>query len=268
MKIRCSLIVMVVMLSVAGIVAEEPAEFYQLVCEPIRVAVPPGWEQNISAPNLAVVNTQIKPKHTRLLLDGRPIGRAGDFDGGPGPLFLRPGRYRIEAVFGGYRTTVFEVDARSNCLFRIKHLMSRISGTPKESKRAFPELNNLSDDIYGPLVAPVPGAMPDSRSKARPELTLRANVVPSLKGMTSEDTGGGCLIFDVGPAIAAVYINGAFVASVAELQRMEKPLAVNAGEYLVEIIAPGFEPAEKMITILPGQELKVDLNLKLIPPSS
>ncbi len=268
MRNLCSLIIVVLMLSVGTIVADEPAEFFQLVCEPVNVAMPPGMEKSLSAPNLSVVNTKIKPKYTRLLLDGRPIGRARDFDGDPGPLFLRPGRYRIEAIFGGYQTTVFEVDARPNCLFRIKHQMSRISGTAKESKKAYPELKNVSDDIYGPIVAPVPGAMPDVRSKAWPELTIRANDIPSLKGgTTSEESAGGCLIFDVRPEIAAVYINGAFVASVAELKRMEKPLAVNAGEYLVEIIAPGYEAAERRMTILPGQEQKVDLDLKAVPPS-
>ena len=38
-------------------------------------------------------------------------------------------------------------------------------------------------------------------------------------------------------------------------------------EYLVEIIAPGYEAAERRVTILSGQEQKVDLKLNAIPPS-
>ncbi len=265
MKIKWNLVATVMLLSVGSLAAEQPAEFYQLKCEPIEVVVPPGFGSSMQGPNLSVVNTKIKPKHTRLLLDGRAIGRASDFDGKPGPLFLRPGRYRIVAELGGYTSTVFEVDPRAQCFFQIKHKMNRIPGTDKEPRGGHPELVGLTDDIYGPLVPAMPGAQPAQQSETRPILTLRPDLPPGPSGTIDRDTGGGCLSFDVDPDFSAVYLNGAFVASVAELQQMENPLAVTSGEHLIEIVAPGYEAAEKRITVTSGEKLSVNMNLKKVP---
>jgi len=265
MKGQWILVLTALLLTAGSLAAEQPAEKYQLLCETIEVVAPPGFGSQMRAPNLSVVNIKIKPKQTRLLLDGRPIGRASDFDGNPGPLFLRPGRYRIEAVLGGYSTTVFDVEARSHCFFQIKHRMSRIRGTDKESSSGHPELLGPRDDIYGPLLPPTPGAQPAQRPKAQPNFTLRPDLTPESGGVIDDDTGGGCLSFDVDPDISAVYLDGAFVAVVAELEQMEQPLAISAGEHLIEIIAPGYQSAQRKITVLPGDKLSVDLKLKSLP---
>lgn len=120
-------------------VREWPAE-----CIPVTVSGPDDL-----GPGVAVVKTRVKPSKTRVYLDGRFVGRAILLDGQPDYLYLRPGSYRLELKYGGYRTEAFLIEVGENpCRFDIKHRMERIQGEPKEKTQGKAVL--MGGRIWGP----------------------------------------------------------------------------------------------------------------------
>jgi hypothetical protein len=252
--------IILVILSGALPIAAANEDFFQLQCEPITTVIPLGWGPNMRGPSLAVVDTEIRPKRTRLLLDGRTIGRAGDFDGFPGPLFLEAGRYRLRAELGGYQTAVFEIEARSDCLFQIKHRMLRIPDTQKETKRNGPFVATPVKDIYGPMQPQVPAAVNPDAAKAGPDLSLRPELESALPPhQQTPESSVAQIRFAIEPGHAAVYLDGAFVGTAEQLSRMELPLAVAAGDHRIEVIAPGFQAQKQELKIAAGAMMEIKI---------
>ena len=214
----------------------------------------------LRAPQLAVVRTDFRPKDVQLHLDGRFIGRARYFNGKKGYLFLAPGRYRLEARMGGYRSDVFEIEARPSCRFDIRHRMTRSRETKKERKgdppgkgvpgqRVFHPLGVVDpDDHGGGSVGPDPGLRPD------------LDLAPSQTRARGQRSSS--LVVEVQPAEAGVYLDGEFLATGEELSRMVGPVAITGGSHVVEVRAPGFISQQIEFDIGSGELKKIAVVLE------
>ncbi len=230
-------------------------------------AVPPRAEVAPSA-DLAVVDTDVHPKHARLYLDGRFIGIADDFDGFPGFLYLEPGRYRLECRLGGFRDEVVEIDARAGYRHDLDFRLQRSKGEKKEHWWQAPERPRPVPRVYGPVVANPLGQRLDragSRAPAGPDLRLRPDLGRDKmeNRSQSEQPGAGSLRVVVRPLEASVYLDGAFLAAGAELAGLTGPLAVASGRHEVEVMAPGYVAQRRVIEVVSGAT--VELNVELLP---
>ncbi len=219
----------------------------------------PAWVAVSPNPNLAVVDTNIHPKHTRLYLDGRFIGLADDFDGYPDFLYLEPGSYRLECRLGGYRTELVEIEAEAGYRYDIRFRMKRIKGEKKEHWWERPERPKPVQRLYGPK--PVGGSREEV---ARPDPSLRPDLgsgPPAAGSGAATAREMGSLALRVTPPSAAVYLDGEFLATGRELGQLENPVALKAGTHRIDVVAPGYRSETREIHVAPGEVVRLAVTL-------
>ncbi|MCS7182658.1 MAG: PEGA domain-containing protein [Thermoanaerobaculum sp.] len=205
-------------------------------------------------PDVAVVDTDISPEHARVLLDGQLIGTADDFDGNPDYLYLRPGTYTLEFVLPGYEPQRVELDAQPGRFFPLDLQLVR---NPKQKAAPW------YDRPEGLPVARVFGKGEARRpTEARPDPSLRREL--KRKGEAERPESKKALLrFAVEPGQAAVYLDGEFLGTGEELGQLVRGLAVEPGSHRIEVLAPGFAPETRTVTVESGQDLEVQV--KLVP---
>lgn len=239
-----------------------PERVHAVPCSPVATTWPVsgGEPPNLGGPTLSVVRTDLRPKDVRLSLDGRFIGRSRYFNGKKGYLFLQPGRYRLECQLGGYASEVFELEARPNCRFDIRHRMTRTSGTPREVKGDPPGKGVPTQRVFGPVASGEAASRPVRPGK--PDSSLRPDLGAVSPQSTSEPQEGGSLRLTVRPANASVYLDGGFLATGEELDLMVEPLAITSGTHRLEAQAPGYAVHEKGFKIEPGETKEFHIELR------
>jgi len=233
-------------------------------------------------PDLAIVDTDISPGHTRLYLDGEFIGTADHFDGLPGYLYLGPGRYTLEARLGGYKTQTLELEVHEMNHYQIDLDMKRIPSEPRESFWAMEHRPAQFTRVFQssqPLPPPARGVA-SPRATGGPDLSLRPDLArrtPASRAETrierntqrntqrdaEHDVGSrteATLSFRIRPAHAAVYLDGQFLGTAGELQRSRQPMLMAPGAHMLEVLAPGLDPSTRSIELMPGEELEIDLD--------
>lgn len=234
-----------------------------LPCIPVAAywTGPPQSEGMPPGPELAVISTDIRPRDARLYLDDRFVGRTRYLDGRPGYLYLIPGTYHLELRLDGYETLAVDLEAEAGCRFDLKHRLQRVKGTAKEDtsdgvgkgkpfNRVFSPVNDrntVEKAVAGPAAGPDPALRPD--------------IGPGTSRRAARPPHGAGLTLSVTPASAAVAIDGEFVATASELDRMEGPLAVPAGSHVLEITAPGHRTVSRDIELDPGEIVEISVAL-------
>jgi len=240
--------------------AEVDASSVILPCIPVAAywTGPPRSEGMPPGPDLAIIDTDVRPKDTRVYLDDRFVGRARYLDGKPGYLYLAPGSYRLELRCDGYTTVTVPLTAEAGCRFDLKHRLERVPGTSKEHKADYGK-GKPFNRVFAPLVTPTEGLT--AGPPAGPDPTLRPDLDRADTRSGEKRPTGAALKFKVSPDSASIAVDGAFVATAQELQRMQGPLAVSKGSHILEVSAPGFESISRTIELEDGEvvELSVDL---------
>jgi hypothetical protein len=219
-----------------------------------------GGQYRLNGPQLSVVRTDFRPKDVRLHLDGRFVGRARYFNGKQGYLFLEPGRYRLEFQFGGYRTEVFQIDAQPGCRFDIKHRMERQGGSRKEEKGDRPGKGVPSQRVFGPIDAAPEPERPGRRGG--PDPSLRRDLGAESTEKPPPRSTNASLRLKVLPTAATVQLDGVFLATGSELDMMVEPVAITAGDHILEVMAPGFATKKVSFHVGRGEVEEVQVVLQ------
>lgn len=254
----------------AGVAAageQVDASVGSLPCIPVATywAAPPQSSGAPQGPDLAVVSTDIRPKDTQIVLDGRFIGRARYFDGTPGYLYLKPGSYRLELRMGGYATKVFEVEAEAGCRFTLKHRMDREKGTPKESVKDPPGKGKPLYRVFTPRTETDAAKPPPGAARGGPDVSLRSDLGSEDRNPAPTVGKTASLQIVVNPSSAKVYLDGSFVATGVELQSMVGSLAVSSGVHSIEVQAPGFLTTKRQVDLETGEVLIITIDLEVGP---
>jgi hypothetical protein len=211
-----------------------------------------------AAGEVAVVDTDVSPEHARVLLNGTMIGIADDFDGYPDYLYLKRGRYTLEFQLQGYSAQKLELDVSPGQMFPIDLKLER---NPAEAKAAW--YDRPRDPPAGRVFGPAP-------QETAPRAAPHAD--PSLRPETRGEAGGderaapplGVAALDVvvSPAGAAVYLDGEFLGTAAELRVLQRGVAVSAGRHRIEVFAPGLSPRSVEIEVTSGETRQVVIELE------
>jgi hypothetical protein len=163
-----------------------------------------------------------------VVLDGEPVGFAADYDGRWDQLQLTPGKHTIAFRAEGYRTLVIEFEARPGARYDFDDLLAQGDGE-------------------------------DHRTLAAPPL----DTAPGNRGgdPTSTPTGGR-LKLRVQPADAAVYLDGEYLASGTELERIHGAIPVVTGTHRVEAVRPGYVSQFRIVEVGETDVAAVDLTLE------
>jgi hypothetical protein len=214
--------------------------------------VPPGFDE------IAVVDTDVSPEHARVLLNGTPIGIADDFDGYPDYLYLKRGRYTLEFQLQGYTAQKLELDVTPGQWFPIDLKLERNPAEPKAAWYDRPKEPPASR-VFGPPAAErTPGVAPYADESLRPELGDESG----RAGRAVPPLGDAALELAVSPAGAAVYLDGEFLGTAAELRALQRGVAVSAGRHRIEAFAPGLPPKAVDLEINSGETRQVVIELE------
>jgi hypothetical protein len=252
---------------VAGAAEREAVDASTVVlpCLPVGTywngPLPP--EGTPSAPDLAIVAIDTRPKNARVHLDDRFVGRARYLDGSPGYLYLEPGSYRLELRLEGYETVTVAIEAEPGCRYDLKHRLQKARGAPAGPDHKSFGRGKPLERVYAPL-AGAEGAA-EGALRGGPDPSLRPDIGREAVGAAAPMTRDAALRLQVRPPHAAVWIDGAFVASGSELAKMEEPLAIAAGGHTVTVEAPGHTSDTRMIEVGPGQVMELEIVLQEVP---
>lgn len=244
----------------------------------VQVSPPAG------GPQLTAVDLDVSPEETRVLLDGKLIGVADDFDGYPDYLYLEPGEYTLEFQLPGYKTETMKVSAEPGRFVPVDMELAREPGekTPAwwDRPRDLP-----ASRVFGPLTAPNKKGDEEEESRGTDPALRQDTVVgngqvhpqegkgadPALRPETRESAGaiapamkagtGASLDFKILPPRAAVYVDGVLVGSGEELAHLERGLSVLAGRHKIEAVAPGMVQQAIEVEVAAGDRRSVVIDL-------
>jgi hypothetical protein len=236
---------------------------YPVECTRVATIWPASTEgpYTLAGPRHSVVRINSRPKDALVLLDDRLVGRARFFNGKKGYLYLEPGRYRLELRLGGYRTDVFSIEARPNCRFDIKHRMVRDRATRTDSKEASCGKGPPPQRSFAPVLREEPAPVQEP-PPAGPDRSLRPDLSSRARAPRTAAVRDASLRLHIRPANASVYLDGVFLATGEELEKMVGPLAVPAGSHTLQVMSPGYVTRELQLDIATGEleELTVVLD--------
>ena len=213
---------------------------------------------------LTAVDTDVSPENVLVYLNGTLIGIADDFDGNPDYLYLKPGHYRLDFRLPGYLAQGIDVDAGVAERVPVDIQLERDrSDRPIESYQ--PPQGTPYGRVFGPEFGsgagrvgngPDPSLRPDLRGRV-----VRTPAAPAAGAPAVSSAGEGAIRIVASPPNAAVYLDGAFIGSAAELARMQRGVAVAPGPHRVEVIAPGRAGKRADVTVAAGEVQSAHLDL-------
>lgn len=204
---------------------------------PYPYAYYPGQERPRPQTGPALVETDVQPKKSDVVLDGALVGQARDYNGSWDVLWLEPGVHSIEFRREGYMTLRLYLDARAGGQYRITERLEKGEGLDPRSMEQPPE--RPQEPVATELR---PGGPGEAR---RAETALEQ----------------GLLRIEASPADAAVYLDGEFLARADELGRMHGALPVALGRHLIEVVRPGFEGQRTEVQVDAEKPVKVTIDL-------
>ncbi len=182
------------------------------------------------------LDLDLKPGDTEIYIDGAYIGVADQFDGFPTYLWLDEGTYELAFYKEGYET-----------IFRRYTVFHGVTIDVNDRMRP------------GQAVLPTP---PASAYPSSPEPELERDAPagePAAAGVSGDD---GRVVINATPGDAAVYLDGHFVGTAAELADLTAGLIVEPGDHIVDVIRPGYENQRLPLSVAAGERVDLELDLR------
>jgi len=191
--------------------------------------------------DLGALNLVIKPKKAEVYVDGRFVGRAKDFDGYPGYLWLEEGTYEITLVRDGYVTFADRVVIRTGQVIDMQLRLQQGLSTPARAPQA-------------PIVEPGPAAQ---------EEVATAQEEASSPGIRQDVRAApGQLELVVQPPDASIYLDGRLLGSGQELVDLHAGLIVDPGAHSLSMVRPGYEEQRLDFEVESGQTVSLQVTLE------
>jgi len=180
------------------------------------------------------VVTQIEPKKATVSIDGKPVGQARDYNGKWDQLYVPPGDHTLRLSRNGYMDLELYVRVPSGGTIVVEEQLEKGSGLDPRSSRA-------------------PDPPPQRATASPPAERRRTTAPPPTRDLERPPTGGtlrsGMLTIRAAPPDAAVYLDGEFLASAAELSRLHGSLPVAQGDHTIQVVRPGFVGRQQRVVV-------------------
>jgi hypothetical protein len=85
--------------------------------------------RQLAMAGMGQVDIHVKPGDTQVYVNGRDVGKASQFDGNPGYLWLKAGNYDLAFYENGYQTIDREIHVRPGVEYKIKTKMEHGTAT-------------------------------------------------------------------------------------------------------------------------------------------
>lgn len=244
------------------------------------------------------LDLDVSPEKAQIFVDGDLVGVADNYDGFPTYLYLPPGTYEVAIFHPGYETifrqytiypgSVIDVEDRmvrgveihphdrgptstKNRDERIRRNRERA----EEARRQAELEDGYGDPGYDDPGYDDPGY--DDPGYDRPEEQAPPGDRPPPEVGTqgsspirqeSTDSGEtvGRLLLDIVPPDAAVYLDGHFIGTAAEVSGLSAGLVVEPGLHDLEVTRPGYVWRDVEVSIDQGEKLELAIELEARSP--
>lgn len=230
--------------------------FYGYHGAPVLVVLDDGdpYQENVGALDL-----NVRPKDTEVYLNGHPIGEAGDFDGYPQLLWLEEGEYELIFYKEGYETQRRIYEVRTGLQINVKlHLEHGVSTLPDNLSHRYadPETFVPASEDAEPTVRPTIASAPETPPELDEYASVDAADVTTDGGLDTRQAPGRVRL-EVEPLTASLYLDGRFIGTGEQVAGHLGALLVDAGDHLLEVVHPAYEPRELRFTVQPGEDLRL-----------
>lgn len=205
--------------------------------------------------DFGALDLNVRPKDTRVYIDGNYIGTADQYDGFPRYLWLEEGSYQVIFYNPGFSTVVHDYTVYPGVVIKVKeNLLPGESVTPEELAAA----PGAGDD-YGP---PPYASEPRYAEPRYPEPPRNPPAYAPGGGALDVRAAPGQVRLSVVPEDASVYVDGRFVGTAGQIEEAHAGLLLDPGPHRIEVVHPGFRSSERDVTVEAGSELTVDVRLE------
>lgn len=226
------------------------------------------------------IDLDIKPEEAEVYLDGERIGIADNYDGFPRYLWLEKGTYHLVLYKEGYETLAKRIELEEGGVLRLKDKM--VPGEAKSPEELFAQLQPKDRvAVERPAARSAEerplapwryrdrddGERAEAPRPQRPERRGEDWRYRRSGGSTSEPvatdlrSAGGRLELAVMPSDAAVYVDGKFVGTAADLAEGEA-IRLDAGTHKVQLSRPGYSDVEREFTVKDGETTSLEITLE------
>jgi hypothetical protein len=214
------------------------------------------------------LDIDVSPGKAEVWIDGRYTGTADDFDGFPQYLWLDKGVYDLVLYREGYTTIARQVTVYGGSVVSIDDRMQRgESVKPQDLATKTHERRDervrSEDERRDELARRDQANMDDWRERARRRIEDRDRYDRGDQNGRDEAAadGGARLHLQILPSDASVYLDGKFIGTGVDLERLRQGVRVEPGEHRIAVVRPGHKADEQRFTAAAGQD--VDLNIEL-----
>lgn len=225
------------------------------------------------------LDIDVSPGKTEVWIDGRYTGTADDFDGFPQYLWLDKGVYDLALYREGYRTIARQITIYGGTVISIDDRMQRGESVKpqdlvtKTHERRDERVRSEEERREEIARRDRDGRddMEDWRDRARRRMEERGRYEQNdrdedrdseRRDSEGNDGGSGHLRVEILPADSSVYLDGRFVGTGVDLERIRQGLRVEPGEHRIAVVRPGHKSEEQEFTVSPGQEVELEIELE------
>ncbi len=235
------------------------------------------------------LDLDVAPGRTQVWLDGRYTGTVDDFDGFPEYLWLDRGTYDLVLFLDGYKTVARQITVRPGSVMSIDDRLERGESVRPEDlatkthdrrdERVRSE-EERREEISRRDRDRDRDDMADWRERARRRMEERdryerdrddeaeeAEDEDDEDDEDREERSGsvndiGRLRLEILPSDASVYIDGRFIGTGSDVQRMREGLRLEPGEHRIAVVRPGHKAEEREFTVGAGKSVEIDIELE------
>jgi hypothetical protein len=217
--------------------------------------VAPAWGYRYH-PGYAMVDCDLDPEEALVILDGRELGEADDYDGFPSYLFIRPGAHVLEFRAQGRQPLVVSGAFSSGAFIRVDRELEPGS-TPILVELDPGEDSGQEEE---PRHEPPPVLPPDD-GPAGPT-AVRTPIEEERGRETRAATAAGYLSLTIVPGDAAVYIDDRFIGTGDEIPRLHGALRLETGDHTIQVIRPGYVNRILPLHVIGEEHQQLDVRLE------
>lgn len=201
------------------------------------------------------LDTDISPERAEVWVDGRKVGVADEFDGFPSYLWLEEGTYDVVFYRPGFKTLARQYSIYPGLVIDVEDRLER--GEAVHPLDLGPETHTRRDE------------------RLRREEERRRRLEQDDRGREAEGLGApgrgewldvrgepGRLRLRVSPADASIYLDGRFVGTGGDLERLRAGLLVDSGHHTLEIVRPGYQGERREVEVTQGEETELSVDLE------
>ena len=212
----------------------------------------------LTSRSVGAVDLKVKPKKAEVWVDGQLAGKAGRFDGFPGYLWLDDGEHQLVLVHDGFETVARTIEVRGGTLVDLKVQMAKGASVPASeffvaaSKEDTAPRSGSSVTAYSEA----------ERSRVKPREPAAASESDRAEASLDARAETARLELQISPADASVYLDGRFLGTVSELDRLHAGILVDPGNHTLSAVRPGYLESELDFEAVSGEELVLSIELE------